>query len=180
TVGQGEAVGVGLGGGGGGWRQEFAPPDDGAAAATVETLSVSGRCELEAACERLQGSLNLEDGPLLRLAYFDRGRLLIVVHHLAVDAVSWPVLLQDLFAAVEQSTRGLAPALPPKTTGFRDWAEHLHRLAASDEVRAEAGNWLAVVESHSGRLPRDFPDGRNDLADVESIDAELDEETTRR
>ncbi len=46
-------------------------------------------------------SLNLDEGPLVRFIYFDMGknqpgRLLVVAHHLVVDAVSWRILLEAL------------------------------------------------------------------------------------
>ncbi|HMK71848.1 MAG TPA: amino acid adenylation domain-containing protein, partial [Myxococcaceae bacterium] len=79
------------------WEQEIAERDG---HEVVERVEVAGLSEgerrrvLEARGEALQGSLSLEQGPLVRVAYFDagpgeRGRLLLVVHHLAVDGVSW-------------------------------------------------------------------------------------------
>ncbi|MFD4562314.1 amino acid adenylation domain-containing protein, partial [Streptomyces sp. NPDC058469] len=65
---------------------------------------------LEARASEVQAGLDLVEGPLLRVALFDRGErgqlLLVVVHHLVVDAVSWPVLLEDLASAYEQVERG--------------------------------------------------------------------------
>ncbi|MFJ9382053.1 amino acid adenylation domain-containing protein, partial [Streptomyces sp. NPDC101455] len=67
---------------------------------------------LEARATEVQAGLDLSDGPLLRAALFDRGErgqlFLLVVHHLVVDAVSWPVLLEDLASAYEQAERGVA------------------------------------------------------------------------
>ncbi|MDF5954653.1 condensation domain-containing protein [Pseudomonas aeruginosa] len=52
------------------------------------------------ACEEAQRSLDLEQGPLLRALLVDMAdgsqRLLLVIHHLAVDGVSWRILLEDL------------------------------------------------------------------------------------
>ena len=60
------------------------------------------------------------------------GRLLLVVHHLVVDGVSWRILLPDLAASA--SARGRQP--PPVGTSFRRWAgsstrrrEHAGRVA---------------------------------------------------
>ncbi|HLL48933.1 MAG TPA: condensation domain-containing protein, partial [Longimicrobiaceae bacterium] len=68
--------------------------------------------------ERLQGEvagqrqagLELERGPIGRAVLFDRGqggrRLLLVLHHLVVDAVSWSVLRDDLERACAQLDAG--------------------------------------------------------------------------
>ena len=53
-------------------------------------------------------ALDLQDGPLMRAALFGLGpagaRLLLVLHHLVVDGVSWRVLLEDL-AAISDATQ---------------------------------------------------------------------------
>ena len=72
----------------------------------------------------------------MRVALFDRGAqrnsyLLIVIHHLAVDGVSWRILLEDLQALYRQLSSGEKPSLPPKTTSFKSWAERLTEHARS-------------------------------------------------
>src|ERR671922_204224 len=78
------------------------------------------RAALEAAASALQASLDLTDGPIMRAALFDYGtgqpdRLLLIIHHLAVDAVSWRILLEDLQTAYTQLCLGEVMQLPPKT-----------------------------------------------------------------
>ncbi|MCX2946719.1 non-ribosomal peptide synthase/polyketide synthase [Lentzea sp. NEAU-D7] len=65
---------------------------------------------------------DLARGPLFRATLVD-GTLLLVAHHLVIDAVSWRILLEDL----ETAYRG-AP-LPPATLPFTQWAHQLNRLA---------------------------------------------------
>jgi len=74
-------------------------------------IIASGRTScLEATAAELQASLNLAEGPLLRVALLDLGdqpnRLLLVIHHLAVDGVSWRILLEDLQQAYQQLSQG--------------------------------------------------------------------------
>ena len=100
------------------------------------------RPALEAAAEQVQTSLDLTTGPLLRAARFDlgagrAGRLLLVLHHLVVDGVSWRILLEDLETF---------PDVPPKTTSWRRWAERLAAHALSEETAAEADFWLGQPE----------------------------------
>src|SRR5437660_2394459 len=85
---------------------------------------------LREAATQLQAGLNLTRGPLMRAALFDLdghgpNRLLLAIHHLAVDGVSWRILLEDLETACGQVQRGEPISLPPKTTSFKHWAERL-------------------------------------------------------
>jgi amino acid adenylation domain-containing protein/non-ribosomal peptide synthase protein (TIGR01720 family) len=122
------------------------------------------RAALEAAAADLQLSLDPAHGPLLRAASLsldesEPARLLLVVHHLAVDGVSWRLLLEDLSLACGQLARGEAPRLPAKTSSFKRWAERLHEHAQTSAVAAELGFWLAP--SGIEPLPRDHPAGCN-------------------
>ncbi len=127
-------------------------------------------------------SLDLEAGPLLRLVLFERPgqdqSLLMVAHHLVVDAVSWPILVEDLSAAYAQAERGLQLRLPAKTTSFARWARRLAELAASAEVAGEASYWRRVAGVR-GRLPRDR-DGANTRASARQVRTVLTERDTER
>ncbi|WP_404827722.1 amino acid adenylation domain-containing protein, partial [Streptomyces aureocirculatus] len=74
------------------------------------------------------------------------GRLLVVVHHLVVDGVSWRILLPDLAAAWAHVRAGRTPELPAVGTSFRRWTHALVAEAASDRRVAELPRWLAIVE----------------------------------
>ncbi|MCT2548295.1 non-ribosomal peptide synthetase [Streptomyces atratus] len=131
--------------------------------------------------EETQQSLGLAKGPLLRAALLELGptrgqRLLTVVHHLAVDGVSWRILLEDLGSCYERRAAGLAPLLPAKTTSFRSWAQRLNGFADSAQARAEYAYW--AEPKPAGRVPRDR-DGRNDLGSAASVVAALTPEETR-
>jgi non-ribosomal peptide synthase protein (TIGR01720 family) len=100
----------------------------------------------------VQTSLDIERGPLFLAAYFDygmdQGRLLLVIHHLVVDAVSWRILLADLEVAWNQFREGLPLALAPKTSSLLSWAKALHAFADSKELQLEYAYWceqLAVT-----------------------------------
>ncbi|WP_275290959.1 non-ribosomal peptide synthetase [Amycolatopsis sp. La24] len=145
---------------GSGWRQEQAGlsgiPER---ILTVEDLRAVPEAErparIAASAERAQTSLDLAAGRLVAAVYFDLGpddcRLLVVVHHVAVDGVSWRILLEDFEAVM---ARG-ASALPPKTTSFREWAHHLRRRARSAEIRGEADYWAGLAGTAA--IPLDLP-----------------------
>ena len=118
------------------------------------------RHQIERAANEAQRSLSLSNGELLRVVLFECGqgqppRLLIVIHHLVIDGVSWRVLLEDLETAYEQVRRGEQVRLAQKTTSFKEWAEALAEYAQSTSVQQQADYWLAAAGTVS-RLPRDF------------------------
>jgi len=137
---------------------------EGGLATYATDLPEQQKAAIEEAATELQTSLNLSEGSLVRVALFNLGdsqRLLIVIHHLAVDGVSWRILLEDLQTAYEQLSRGEAIALPSKTTSFKHWAERLREYAQSEAVRQEQDYWLAQAQTSVPRLPVDYAGGDN-------------------
>ena len=127
---------------------------------TLDRAGVSGDAALVALDQRLQESLDLSDGPVVRAALVDRGpgaadRLLLVAHHLVTDAVSWRIVLADLFTAYHQLDGGHPAALPPKTTSYAEWSRRLAEFAAGPDGRAELDHWAALPYHLAPRLPRD-------------------------
>src|SRR5262249_55029452 len=144
------------------------------------------RDAMTAAAAAAHTGIDLEHGPLIRAVLFDRGdggqqqqqQLLLVIHHLAVDAVSWPVLIEDLATACELAEARLPVRLPAKTTSFQSWARRLTELAGSGSLLADAEFWLSAVDS--APVPRDHPDGVNDLSSAHTVPSDLPAEQTSR
>lgn len=139
---------------------------------------------VEAAAAEIQASLDLGAGPLLRAAQFDLGRgkpgrLLLVVHHLAIDGVSWRVLIEDLLVACRQLASGQPVALPPKSTSYKAWGESLRAYSASADCRKELGYWLDNTRRDPARLLLDDPEASNIVASAETIPCTLSAEETR-
>ncbi|MFN8596434.1 MAG: amino acid adenylation domain-containing protein [Anaerolineae bacterium] len=114
----------------------------------------------------IQGSLNLSEGPLLRVAYFDLGpqqpgRLLFAIHHLVVDGVSWRILLEDFQTLYAQLSHRQPVRLPPKTTSLQYWAARLEAYAQTPEVVDQLPYWLNALSGPLNHLPLDFADGDN-------------------
>ena len=89
-------------------------------------------------------------GVMMQAVWFDAGaaaagRLLLSIHHLAVDGVSWRILVPDLAAAWAAIARGKEASLAPRGTSFRRWA---HRLAAEAEEAGRVGElsfWTGML-----------------------------------
>jgi amino acid adenylation domain-containing protein/non-ribosomal peptide synthase protein (TIGR01720 family) len=148
------------------WVREAATPAD------IATL-----------CNQAQRSLDLDHGPLLRalaIKFADGSwRLLLVIHHLVVDGVSWRILLADLRTAYAQLQANNLVALPPKTTSCNQWATRLARHARNPALRAQLDYWLDQASTPAG-VPCDFPDGANTVAHQQHATLKLDRDCTQR
>jgi len=142
-----------------------------------------GQAAIERAAEEVQASLDFTRGPLLRGVWIDLGgaqqRLLLVIHHLAVDGVSWRTLLEDLETACRQLRDGEAVALPPKTTSFQEWAERLEIHAQDVALESELPWWRHEAEAPASALPLDHPGGENSEVSARHVSVSLSTEETR-
>jgi amino acid adenylation domain-containing protein/non-ribosomal peptide synthase protein (TIGR01720 family) len=129
----------------------------------LEVIDCRGVENLETKIEkeagRIQGSIDLQEGPLVKLGLFKTKQgdhLLIVIHHLVVDGVSWRILLEDLAAGYRQVENNEKIRFPEKTISFKYWAEKLEQYAESKELSRESDYWRAVEETGIEPLPGDF------------------------
>ncbi|MFC7632677.1 non-ribosomal peptide synthetase [Paraburkholderia humisilvae] len=144
-----------------GWKQGLAAAEAGEAEQLVRHECLTSLEELEAACERIQSSLDIGRGPLWRVGYFETAqgdtRLLVAIHHLSVDGVSWRVLLDELQKAYEQAARNEPVTLPAASTPWRTWVRALHRYAKSSARIAELAWWQTALDAPSLRDGPLFP-----------------------
>src|ERR1700761_3196330 len=73
------------------------------------------------------------------------GQLALIIHHLAVDGVSWRILLEDLNIAWAQHRSGQQVELPAPGTSYARWAELLAEHARRPEVVEQAPVWRQVA-----------------------------------
>src|SRR5262249_55062602 len=143
------------------WRQEYAPADAPLPLVSLEFGPVPD-AELAAAIgqavARLQSSLSPSQGPILRVAYLDLGisrgaRVAFIVHHLAVDGVSWRILLEDFERVYKLLDRGQSVALDMKTTSYRRWTDRIIEYSKSATAEAEREYWNSVPSGATARVP---------------------------
>jgi amino acid adenylation domain-containing protein/non-ribosomal peptide synthase protein (TIGR01720 family) len=168
-----------------GWEQSNAAVENNAVVSWLDLTQLAPAQHsrvIEAAAAALQPSLDLARGPLVRVAYIDLGtdqpgRLLLIVHHLAINDVAWRVLLDDLQTAYEQLRQAAPVALPAKTTAFQAWAERLAAYAQTPALRDELVSWLEQPWSRSAHLPVD-EHGANTAATARTLRVALDADAT--
>jgi amino acid adenylation domain-containing protein/non-ribosomal peptide synthase protein (TIGR01720 family) len=128
------------------------------------------------AFERAQRGLDLRDGPLLWAVWAEAGaerpgRLLLVAHHLVVDAVSWRVLVEDLRGLYREA------GAPAEATPFRNWARRLREYADSEALRRELPYWLAADRADPA-WPAARPGGDNRVGSMRRAEISLDRRRT--
>ncbi|MDQ3280053.1 MAG: amino acid adenylation domain-containing protein [Acidobacteriota bacterium] len=107
---------------------------------------------------RLQESLDLARGPLMRAGLVratDGDRLVMVIHHLVVDGVSWRILLADLQTAYEQALRGDDVRLDPRSDSVQTWSRALGEWSSSAALLDQIPLWRRIENDAAPLPPRD-------------------------
>ncbi|PLP90485.1 non-ribosomal peptide synthetase [Pseudomonas sp. FFUP_PS_473] len=151
------------------WVQHHRAPNE---QGVLWERQASSAAEITAHCDEAQASLSLQDGPLLRAVHIrladGTARLLLVVHHLVVDGVSWRILLEDL----QQAYAGLP--LPAKTSAYKYWAEHMEAFAHGEVLQTEVAYWQQQLAGPVDQFPEDGTPGGG----IESLTLTLDKVRT--
>ncbi|MGW0927659.1 non-ribosomal peptide synthase/polyketide synthase [Streptomyces sp. NPDC002644] len=166
------------------WRQH---PGEGPATGLLTRHDLSAAPDpaaaQEEAADAARAALDPETGALLRAALLlpavagDRPRLFVTAHHLAVDGVSWRVLLAALEQAYRQAAAGEPAALEPEAVPFAAWAAHLAERVRAGDLDADLAHWTAETAQERTPLPVDRP-GAPRAASVRTVRASVDPATT--
>ncbi|MEU6585622.1 amino acid adenylation domain-containing protein [Nocardia sp. NPDC046763] len=148
---------------------------------TGDELRALAEAELNSAIDRIDPSV----GAVLRFVWLTPdsvtapGMLVIVAHHIAVDGVSWRILLPDFIAAWAAVAAGNIPRLPAVGTSMRRWAHALVDTAHTEALTAELPLWREIVEGPAPSFgERPFDPHRDMAVDVAHTSVELDERDT--
>ena len=138
--------------------------------------------EIERTGEQLKASININSDFLLKASFFEMGtngrRLLITSHHLAIDGVSWRILLEELnqtYSQLEEKKNNLY--LPSLNKSIKDWAAVLQDL--SKKISSEEKQyWNKVIQKSRTQSFSDYEPGQDQLKECESLKENLTEEET--
>ena len=131
----------------------------------------------------IQAGIDLENGPLIRAALFhmdDDCRLLMVIHHLVIDGVSWRILLEDLDTLYRRYTDNQPLSLPLKTDSYKVWSRHLENHANEESFLKEKTFWKELESRPAEPIPTDFQVGDNLAGDTHRRSFQLETEPTRQ
>ncbi|HZN74126.1 MAG TPA: amino acid adenylation domain-containing protein [Micromonosporaceae bacterium] len=138
------------------WRMEVAPRGTVDAASRVRRVDIAGlgdsalRAAVRAETDAAWSRTDPDAGQMVQVVWFDAGpdrpgRLLVVLHHLVVDGVSWRILVPDLVVAWHAAAAGTPAVLAPVGTSLRRWAQHVVEEAHRPTRVAELPLWTATL-----------------------------------
>ncbi len=173
-----------------GWQQIEAQINDMNDMIVYEHVDLSSLSEneqkhaFESAITEVQSNFNLSEDLVVKVAFIklrsqQKSYLLITIHQLLVDAVSWQILLEDLKIAYQQLSQGEAINLPDKTTSFKQWAQCMQEYADTSEMMQEEDYWLAKAQIPFRSLPVDYSANENPLAKTDIVSISLDKKATQ-
>ncbi|MFF2363716.1 amino acid adenylation domain-containing protein [Streptomyces sp. NPDC058122] len=130
------------------------------------------------------GRLDPDAGVMAQFVWFTSdtgaGRLLIVLHHLVVDGVSWRILVPDLVAAWQQVRDGRTPEPQESGTSLRRWAHALVDEAAGARRVAELPVWQRILHEDEPVLgARELDPALDVAATVDTVRVQVPADVTR-
>ncbi|WP_242958468.1 condensation domain-containing protein, partial [Clostridium cavendishii] len=137
--------------------------------------------KIEMICTKIQSSINLEKGPLVKLGLFktnEGDHLVIVIHHLAIDGISWRILFEDLQKAYMMAKNGQEILLQEKTTSFKEWSAKQNEYANTYDVKKQLEYWNSIESQSIRALPKDKNEEKSNISSLRSIGTELSKEET--
>lgn len=165
----------------GAWRQAYAEE----AAPVLEVVDLRGESQPEARAaevvSRLQGSFDLRMGNLLRAVILQgdgRDEVVLIVHHCAIDAISWRILLEDIAAAYTQAAAGRSWEPSASRGGFAEYAVAFEQFAQRADLMEELPYWLGITSTEAAPLRSEFSQGRGCYADVKELNHHLEANLT--
>ena len=152
------------------WIEPMGSVDAGALVREVPYGDADVKAELDAAA----GRLDPDAGVMAQFVWFTCdtgvGRLLIVLHHLVVDGVSWRILVPDLVSAWQRVRDGHTPKPAASGTSLRRWAHALVDEAANAERVAELPVWQQILRAQEPVLgARELDRTRDVTATVDTV-----------
>ncbi len=135
----------------------------------------------EEAVSSLQSNINITEGKLLKLGLFQSAttsRLLIIAHHLIIDAVSWRILFEDMDALLDQVNQKTILQLPQKTNSYKDWTEGIATNMLSESFKNTQEYWKEVSQIKGRTIPTDFTVETNYYKDNKRVSFKFNEEDT--
>ena len=141
----------------GDWKQENLSDAPTPCFEVVDLVStVNPVAEMERHAVKLQTGFDLAVPPLISAALYrlpDSDRLLIIIHHLVVDGVSWRILTEDLVTGYQQLVAGRPLQLPGKSDSFKLWSERLSEYSVCQRLLNEKTYWQTITQGGTVPLP---------------------------
>ncbi|MEO6230171.1 MAG: non-ribosomal peptide synthase/polyketide synthase [Ferruginibacter sp.] len=168
------------------WQQEY-----GTDKSSVTTINLTDQSngtladKIRAAADQSQRMLNIATGKLVNVVLMQtpetetHNRILLVIHHLAIDGVSWRILLEDLELSLNALSKGEAIVTGSKSSSYRQWYQAIEQYGQTKKALSQKYYWQQAIESYTP-LPVDkVYGGLVKTADKKSLSVRLDATQTR-
>jgi len=113
-----------------------------------------------------QREINLTSGPIACFVLFELGKdkpqeLFFVVHHFAMDVISWKIFWLEFELLYQKLKIASDATLSNLPTSFKTWTEALPKYANSTVVEKDIQQWIQQPWSRVSPLPKDLSNERN-------------------
>jgi mycobactin peptide synthetase MbtF len=168
--------------GDGGYRLTTRPP--GAVRAADALVRVDAYAQDTVASEAVAALDRIDPttGSMVQAVWFSKepSVLMLCVHHLATDVVSWYVLLGALAQLDREIAAGRTPSQAAEYTTYRQWCALLEQRSRTPEVAGQRDYWTRQLAAPDPVLGNRLPDPRRDTwASSRLTDVLTDTATTR-
>ncbi|SDM34587.1 non-ribosomal peptide synthetase [Allokutzneria albata] len=168
--------------GGAVWTPHIDAPGETDAADCLSVVDIRGACDLAAVVDaervRVQRELAPQTGAMVRAVWFDAGdapgRLLLVVHHIVVDGVSWRIMLPDFVRAYTGKSLPWGGSAP-----YRQWVEELIERANDPAMLDKLTDWCALLDSPVRPWSQPLDPARDTIGTSETLTVTLPNDLTR-
>jgi amino acid adenylation domain-containing protein/non-ribosomal peptide synthase protein (TIGR01720 family) len=118
---------------------------------SVVELKLNDFKQLEEQANHYQRSLNLQQGPMFLAIHCrnnsNKQRLVLIIHHLLVDGVSWRILIEDLQNLYQQQRNKQKLSLPAKSSSYQSWGQFLYAYSRSEKLLEQVDYWHKTVST---------------------------------
>lgn len=131
----------------------------------------------------IQKDISIQAGKMVKICIFKTGHgdhLLMVIHHLAVDGVSWRILFEDFGAAYSQALQGKAIELGYKTDSYKTFSEKLIEYAHSRTLAKEKAYWRKISKGKMEFIPKKHEAANHNYENSKTLRVSLSRTETER
>ncbi|MCL2050931.1 MAG: amino acid adenylation domain-containing protein [Lachnospiraceae bacterium] len=131
--------------------------------------------------ERLQASLDIYNGPLMIIKNYATNNgdyLLLIIHHLLIDGVSWRILFEDIAALYALFEKNKPLALPKKTTSYYHFVKSIENYLSKTDLTKEYEYWNKLLSQPTTSLVCGKEKARHKSSDFETLNIIFNENRT--
>ncbi|MEO7583966.1 MAG: non-ribosomal peptide synthase/polyketide synthase [Ferruginibacter sp.] len=168
------------------WQQEYGSKKAGLIVEDLQAFDAE-KCSkmITEKASFYQHSLDIEKGDIIKMVLMqtsssdDKNRLLIIIHHLAIDGISWRIILEDLEHLLTDLKNSKPVDLGKRTSSYRQWYEALVEYGNSSRLLLQRKHWEQVVNNYQPLRVDKAYEGKVTVKDMGNEEIRLSNTQTR-